>query len=72
MDIPKHMINIKKSMQKIKIFNVKWTLKDKIYNNHIIFKLLKTIYIDRNFQCTSSINFSFDDVFLLLFILTLL
>ncbi len=35
----------------------------KIYNNHIIFKLLKTIYIERNFQCTTSINFSFNDDF---------
>jgi hypothetical protein len=27
---------IKKYVQKIKIFNMKWTFKDKIYNNHII------------------------------------
>jgi hypothetical protein len=27
---------IKKSMQKIKIFNVKYTLKDKTYNKHVI------------------------------------
>ncbi len=33
-------------MQKIKKFNVKWTPKDKIYNNHIIyfFKIIN-IYI---------------------------
>jgi hypothetical protein len=28
---------IKKSMQKIKFFIVKWTPKDKIYNIHVIF-----------------------------------
>jgi hypothetical protein len=29
MNIPKHVWLIKKSMQKIKSFNVKWTFKDK-------------------------------------------
>jgi hypothetical protein len=47
-------------MQKIKKLNVKWTLKDKIYNNHHL-KFLK-IYILGKFQCTSLINSSFDDV----------
>ncbi len=35
MNIPKHVVD-KKSMQKIKKFNEKWTFKDKIYNNHVI------------------------------------
>jgi hypothetical protein len=35
MNIPKHVI-IKESIQKIKNFNVKWTTKNKIYNNHAI------------------------------------
>jgi hypothetical protein len=45
MNIPKHVID-KKSMQKIKNFDVKWTTKDKIYNNYAIlfyFKLEKYI-----------------------------
>jgi hypothetical protein len=46
MNIPKHVIDKKKSMQKIKKFNVKWTPKDNIYNNHVIqiLKKLKNIY----------------------------
>jgi hypothetical protein len=36
MNILKHVIDKKKSMQKIKKINVKWTTKDKIYNNHVI------------------------------------
>jgi hypothetical protein len=36
MNIPKHVFDKKKSMQKILKINVKWILKDKIYNNHII------------------------------------
>jgi hypothetical protein len=61
MNILKHVID-KKSMQKTKKINVKWTLKDKIYNNNVIqnFRKLK-IYILGKFQCTSLINFSFDD-----------
>jgi hypothetical protein len=35
---------IKKSMQKIKKFNVKWTSKDKIYNNHVT-QFFQKIYI---------------------------
>jgi hypothetical protein len=34
MNIPKQLI--KKSRQKIKKINMKWTPKDKIYNNRII------------------------------------
>jgi hypothetical protein len=36
MNILKRVIDKKKSMQKIRKFNVKWTLKDIIYNNHVI------------------------------------
>jgi hypothetical protein len=62
MNIPKHVID-KKSMQKIKKINVKWTLKDTIYNNHVILKNLKLKkYILGKFQCSSLINFSFDDL----------
>jgi hypothetical protein len=42
MNIPKHVIDKKKSMQKIKILNVKWTLKDKKITTIASFKLLKT------------------------------
>jgi hypothetical protein len=35
MNIPKHVIDKKKLMQKIFKNNVKWTTKDKIYNNHV-------------------------------------
>jgi hypothetical protein len=31
-----YVIEKKKSMQKIKTINVKWTPQDKIYNNHVI------------------------------------
>jgi hypothetical protein len=56
MNIPKHVIDKKKSMQKIKKFNVKWSFKDKIYKNHIILKFLK--YILGKFQFISLINSS--------------
>jgi hypothetical protein len=47
-------------MQHIKIFNVKWTLKDKkLQQSH------HYIYIYGKFQCTSLINPSFDDYFIL-------
>jgi hypothetical protein len=36
MNIPKHVIDNKKTMQKIKKFNVKYIFKDKTYNNHVI------------------------------------
>ncbi len=57
---------IKKFMQKIKNFNVKWTLKNKNLQQppHFIkFKLKK--YILKKFQCISLINFSFHDFFLI-------
>jgi hypothetical protein len=51
-------------MQKIKNKNVKWTPKDKLYNNNFILrKFTLKIYKLQKFQCTSIINFSFDDVF---------
>jgi hypothetical protein len=42
MNIPKHVID-KKSMQKIKFFNVKWTFKDKNLqqSHHLKLKILK-------------------------------
>jgi hypothetical protein len=46
---------IKKFMQKIKFFNVKWILKDTNLQQSRHFKLLK-------FENTSLINSSFDDV----------
>jgi len=67
MNIPKVVID-QKSMQKILKINVKWTPKDKIYNIHIILKILNLeIYILRKFQCASLINFSFDDVLFFIF-----
>jgi hypothetical protein len=51
-------------MQKIKILNVKWTLKNKnLQQSRNFFK--KIIYIYGKFQCTSLINPSFDDYFIL-------
>jgi hypothetical protein len=37
MNIPKHVIDKKNSMQHIKIFNVKWTLKDKNLQQSFIY-----------------------------------
>jgi hypothetical protein len=50
-------------MQKILFYFLKWTLKDKIYNNHVI----SNLYIYGKFQCTSLINFSFDDALFFIF-----
>jgi hypothetical protein len=36
MNIPKHVTDKKNPISKIKKFNVNWTLKDKIYFNHVI------------------------------------
>jgi hypothetical protein len=50
-------------MQNIKIFNVKWTFKDKNlqHSRHLKIKKIKK-YILEKFQCNPLINFSFDDV----------
>jgi len=51
-------------MQKIKFFNVKWTLKDNNLQQSHYLKILKLkTYILGKFQCTSRIKFSFDDIF---------
>jgi len=49
MNIPKHVI-IKKSMQMIKFFNVKWTFKNKHLQQSHHLKHLKIIYILGNFS----------------------
>jgi len=53
-------------MQKIKFFNVNWTLKDKNLQQLDHLKLLKfeKIYILGKFQCISLINFFLDYLFI--------
>jgi hypothetical protein len=53
-------------MQKINFQNVNWTFKDKnIQQSHHFKNLEIKKYILRKFQCTSLINYSFDDALFL-------
>jgi hypothetical protein len=48
-------------MEKIKVFDVKWTFKDKYLQQLHHLEILKIIYIYRKFQCTSLIKSSFNN-----------